>query len=489
MADLEDDELLDEEDKPKKPVPQGPLQPIGTPIVPTSGESDSGRFQDVRPILPQSSNPTPAIAPIMPGAGTSPAPASGASIGSPIGPTAPRPAGERAATLAANPPEYHGFNKFLDTLGRVTSVGRAIESGGGYGTLGYGSRLNRANTQAQAEERQIEGGEKERQAKATLEETQARTGKETAQGEAAKAGMESVIITLPNGQTMTVPQSQLGPDVRALITQQGAGQRTAATNESREGIAADANKVKEDQLAGRVQPHITTMVGGEAHIMERDPKTGAYTIDRGKAVPSYGATAPQTRTTELLGADNVMHRFQFNPETKTYDIDLGPAPTGTAAHQIFQAGAIEDLAPKVIDDINAHREVLGKLSSYYKQWLAGTPISDPVASQMMAELMSLAAMQPALHAFRSTNALEAFEKLIGGLAKDPDSTIATIQGLMKTPQAFTDIARGGPHNPKGGGTGGGTEQHDEGTTRTNKRTGEVQTWTKGKWQQTQPPHQ
>jgi hypothetical protein len=187
------------------------------------------------------------------------------------------------------------------------------------------------------------------------------------------------------------------------------------------------------------------------------------------------------KTVELLGDDNVMHRFQFNGKTNSFDIDMGAAPTGQAAHQIFQAGAIESLAPQVISDINAHREVLGKLSSYYKQWLSGTPIADPVAAKIMGELMSLAAMQPALHAFRSTNAMESFEKLIGGLAKDPDATIATIQGLLKTPQAFTGMVHGKP-------TGGGGEgQHEEGTTRTNKRTGEVQTWTKGKWQTTTPP--
>jgi hypothetical protein len=146
------------------------------------------------------------------------------------------------------------------------------------------------------------------------------------------------------------------------------------------------------------------------------------------------------------------------------------------------------MAPKIIDDINANREVLGKLSSYYKQWLSGTPVSDPKASQMMAELMSFAATQPALHAFRSTNAMEAFEKIIGGLAKDPDSTIATIQGMLKLPETFTNMPQRTPQHAAP------TGQLEEGTTRTNKRTGEVQTWAKDKtgklgWQTTTPPRQ
>jgi len=148
----------------------------------------------------------------------------------------------------------------------------------------------------------------------------------------------------------------------------------------------------------------------------------------------------------------VMHRFQYNAQTQSFDKDMGPAPTGQAAHQIFQAGAIEKLIPQVIDDINAHRDVLGKLSSYYQQWMSGTPVGDPVAAQMMGELMSVAGTQPALHAFRATKAMEAFETIIGGLAKNPDATIATLQGLLKLPQTFTSMPQGGPH---GGGAGGG----------------------------------
>jgi len=490
MADLEDDDELelDEQGNPKPKPPQP--QAIGTPIQPTTGVSGGGptpgKFQDVSPIMPkqqpwESSAPSMSPTPISPDASAPQAPAGAGSIGSPINPyvPAPRPAAARAEELAANPPHYHRFNRFLDTLGRVTTVGRAIEGLGGYGTLGYRSRLGDADTQAQAEERQIEGGEKERQAKATLEETGARTEKEQAQGEAIKAGGQSVMITLPDGSQVPGLMNQTGAITRATIAEQGAGQRTAATNESKEGMAADANASKELIAGAKPQPHIITMQNGKPHVMERNPQTKEYSIDRGEAPPNYASTGPQTHTVELLGQDNVMHRFQYNAATQQFDKDMGPAPTGQAAHQIFQAGAIEKLAPQIIDDINAHREVLGKLSSYYKQWLTGTPIADPVAAQMMGEIMSFAAMQPALHAYRSTTAMEAFEKIIGELAKNPDATIATIQGMLKTPQTFTDMAHGG----------GGGEQHDEGTVRTNKRTGEVQTWTKGKWQQTTPPRQ
>lgn len=230
---------------------------------------------------------------------------------------------------------------------------------------------------------------------------------------------------------------------------------TAGATQSKERIAASGNETKLDiaQLqadsraaaaAGKPQPHIITMQDGVAHVMERDPKTGAYTVDRGIAPPNYAALVPEmlsTKTIEKLGNDGVMHRFGWNNRTQNYDFDQGPAPTGTAAHQIFQGAAVENFGPQVIADLQANREVAGKLSSYWKQWLVGTPIGDPKASEIMSELLSYAGTQPALHQFRSTNAMEAFEKIIGGLAKNPDATIASIQGSLKLAHTFTDLPK------------------------------------------------
>ena len=327
--DLEDDEL-DDQDKPK-PKPQAPPQAIGTPIQPTTGtpvgSPDSGRFQDVRPIQAPPQQSSTAIAPIMPDASV--APPSNSSIGTPIvpsapiGPSAPRPAGDRAAAMAAQgPPQYHGFNKFLDTLGRVTNVGRAIESLGGYGTLGYDTKLGRADTQAQAEERQIEGGEHERQAKATLEETEARTGKENQATEASKAGMQNVMITLPDGRQISVPQGQLGPDVRAMITQQGAGQRTTATNQSREDIAAGNNETKEDiatQHSKDVQSRLQTQrTIADANNKVRQEIASARVNAAGNKLAPQILKQAQTAQTILPQLDKL--------EAQTYQVaeQLGP---------------------------------------------------------------------------------------------------------------------------------------------------------------------
>ncbi len=66
----------------------------------------------------------------------------------------PGPAGMREqAMLRQGPPEYHGWRRALDVLGRATVPGRAIEEGTGLGTLGYQSRLGQAAGAANEEEK------------------------------------------------------------------------------------------------------------------------------------------------------------------------------------------------------------------------------------------------------------------------------------------------------------------------------------------------
>jgi hypothetical protein len=275
--------------------------------------------------------------------------------------------------------------------------------------------------------------------------------------------------TQEESDTYNIP---LGTPLNAAI--RGALAKNSQTVQGRQSVAEAGNQTKltvaqlqdanrEAVAAGKPAPHVITMQGGQPHVMERDPATKEYSIDRGIAPPNYAQMLPMmlaTKTTELLGDDDVQHRYQFDPKTGAYSSDMGAAPTGTAAHQIFQGAAIEKLGPQVIADINANRAILGNLPSYYKQWLSGTPVSDPKAAELMSELMSFASTQPALHGFRSTNAMEAYEKILGGLAKNPDATIASINGLMKTSQAFTGLGGHGPTNSKQLAPGDGAKPPD-----------------------------
>lgn len=250
------------------------------------------------------------------------------------------------------------------------------------------------------------------------------------------------------------------------------------TKEPFYGVPAEGKGIKDTssgQIISGATPYEKPSTGGKpvAGAVNGQPAWGIYAEGKGwtdvqgnplpgfTPPPNWGETMLGAKTIRHLGPDGVDHMYQMDPKTGQYSIDLGAAPTGAASHAVFQAGRIEDVGPNLIGDINANRDILGKLNSYYTAWAAGKP--SPLApqdaaraSKLLSELMSFAALQPALHGFRSHDAMEAFEKMIGGLEKTPDATIGSIEGILKTAGAFTNLkapkgeSKGKEGGPKAG---------------------------------------
>ena len=60
----------------------------------------------------------------------------------------------------------------------------------------------------------------------------------------------------------------------------------------------------------------------------------------------------------------------------------------------------------------------------------------------MAQIASFAALQPTLHGFRGQQALAQFEKIIGGVPKNPDALEAAIKAIQGTAGIIQNIGRG-----------------------------------------------
>jgi len=234
-------------------------------------------------------------------------------------------------------------------------------------------------------------------------------------------------------------------------------------NQTKENIAGEGNQTKKDIASGNViarekiaqfeadnkaalaagkpQPHITILGDdNKAHIMALDPKSGKYTQDLGVAPPTYAQVAPSLRTIDIIDPTTGL------PTVETLGgRQLGISATGAYGHEMAQAGAVgragADLEQQLSDPAN--REILGKLSSYIKQGTLGTPLADQQAAYLSSQLKTFAALQPAMHGFRARSSQEAFEKIVGGLAQDPDATIASIRGILKTASAINPNVSGG----------------------------------------------
>ena len=106
----------------------------------------------------------------------------------------------------------------------------------------------------------------------------------------------------------------------------------------------------------------------------------------------------------------------------------GPTARGKAA----QGRAVVESAADLKDFIDKNKGAFGNIDQYWQQYMNGTPIADPTASKAMAKIASFAALQPALHGFRSHDAMREFAKMIGGIPKNPEALKAAIDGLVES---------------------------------------------------------
>jgi len=75
---------------------------------------------------------------------------------------------------------------------------------------------------------------------------------------------------------------------------------------------------------------------------------------------------------------------------------------------------------------------LGEWATWVKKYGLDTPFADPVLARIQAEYKSYADLNPALHGYRSAESAHSFEQLVGGLQKNPEAAIASIEGLTET---------------------------------------------------------
>ena len=192
-----------------------------------------------------------------------------------------------------------------------------------------------------------------------------------------------------------------------------------------------------EKAANPQHPMAGTVEGKEAYAYPDPSGTGFVDANTGKKLadfvpmPNYGQVAPSIRTVEVI---------DDNPNSPTYGMPiqktlagqtLGVAGAGAYGHSVAQAGAVERSASRLIQDINDNRDQVGNVNAIVKSAFLNTPLADPHQRMIAAEIGSFAALNPALHGFRGQNALEQFEKLIGGIPENPDALIAGIQGLVR----------------------------------------------------------
>lgn len=189
----------------------------------------------------------------------------------------------------------------------------------------------------------------------------------------------------------------------------------------------------------------TMMVNGKPMVMGWNPKTGKFDISEGEGQPNYGQQVLPTKTTQLLDASGVPTTMGWDEKTQKYDIPQGQSASGAFAHEEAQAGAVKRAGDSLIADLRnpAFSQEVGNFPAILSSVFLGTPYANPAQSQIGAEIATFAALQPAMHDLRGQKALVQFEKIIGGIPKNPEALIAAINGILKTTGAINPSLNGG----------------------------------------------
>jgi hypothetical protein len=107
-------------------------------------------------------------------------------------------------------------------------------------------------------------------------------------------------------------------------------------------------------------------------------------------------------------------------------------PTTAEQNKAAQAKTVIAAGEDLKSYIDSHKDAFGNVGSYWKDFVNGTPVADPVISQFQAQLASYAALQAAAHGFRGSNVMLDFEKKVGGAPKNPAAIKAAIDGIAAT---------------------------------------------------------
>jgi len=219
----------------------------------------------------------------------------------------------------------------------------------------------------------------------------------------------------------------------------------------------EVERAKQLALAPKNMTAKTLQLPGGQQVAGKTDSQGNLLLEDGSPAPkgsklyqapNYGQLVLPTKTATFIGPDEVPREYQWNEQTQTYDKPLGVSASNAYGHEAAQAGAVERAGSDLIGQLQdpANKAILGQLDSYLKQGTLGTPLADAQAAKLSAELRTFAALQPAMHGFRSQSAQEAFQKIVGGLAQNPNATIGAIQGILQTAAA---INPGNANKPEG----------------------------------------
>jgi len=326
----------------------------------------------------------------------------------------PGPAAQREQDLLGNKPEYHGWKKALDVLGRVTGLGRNIEEGTGLGTLGYEQRLAQAHRDAQREQALT-------MAPLQASYEQSRAGEENAKAEQERAKAEALtnppakpvkpeplydkagnLIGFQVGDELIGPNSQkLTPDMKDML-------QAAKPKPEKPEKQPEEERAISDYMA--------------AHNLEDTPGNR----DKARSVLKTRDRAP--KDAELT---------DINKQIKQAQLEKLEEPTTDEQRRADLARNMRENLDSLEDIVNRRPELFGPVAGRYTQLRQAMGTGDPDVAKLKAIREYLGMASVGAHAMRNAQHVgEAADAVLSKFVNEPDAIKAAIEEGRKSTGTF-----------------------------------------------------
>ena len=199
------------------------------------------------------------------------------------------------------------------------------------------------------------------------------------------------------------------------------------------GLNAEGKPIPYDQLSGKEQA-VEDLKGAQTEAQEANAA-----LAKAKADPNSPAfrLAQQRLQAALANAQTARERLGLSEQefaNKVNEQDL-IKPSGQAQSRGSAAQAALDVLPDLENAVRANAKDLGPILGRLARGEIAIGNVDPKIVDLYSKLNSFYALQPAIHGFRNYQLVKDMPSLIGGLSRDPEGTIAGIEGLKGTMQS------------------------------------------------------
>ena len=168
------------------------------------------------------------------------------------------------------------------------------------------------------------------------------------------------------------------------------------------------------------------------------PQQAAYDLTKSKMDPNSPSYRLAMMKLNMASGNLGMRQLEFQNRLQEQGL---VKPSGMTQSRGGAAQAAMDMLPEIVRQINENRDQLGPVAGRINKWEGTVGDVDPNVAELYSNIKQLYSLYGAAHGWRAIQTPQEFEKAMGGLERNPDALIASLQGSAKGLQAIAQEGR------------------------------------------------